>query len=130
LWSFGVVAEIFMFRFQKIFLNFRLSNLISISILITSTRWFLYFLFPKNIIILFIASSFHAFSFALLHTASIAYINENYKNKALAQQFYVGITFGLGALIGSLISGITYGNYLFLYASLIALVAFVISLDN
>jgi PPP family 3-phenylpropionic acid transporter len=128
LWSFGVIAEVFMFGFQKFIIKFQLSNLISFSILITSIRWLLYFLFPTNLTILFIASSFHAFSFALLHTASIAYINENYKNKALAQQFYVGIAFGLGALVGSFISGIIYGDNLFLYACLIALLAFFVSL--
>ena len=128
LWSFGVIAEVFMFGFQKFIIKFQLSNLISFSILITAIRWLLYFLFPTNLTILFIASSFHAFSFALLHTASIAYINENYKNKALSQQFYVGIAFGLGALIGSLISGIVYGDYLFLYAFFIALMAFFVSL--
>jgi PPP family 3-phenylpropionic acid transporter len=82
------------------------------------------YLFPDSTPVLYLSQSMHAFNFALLHTASIAYISGVYQNRQLAQQFYAGITFGLGAFVGSLLSGALYGGKLFLYAALITFAAF------
>jgi PPP family 3-phenylpropionic acid transporter len=77
---------------------------------------------------LFFAQSLHALSFALFHSAAISYLFHRYKNKTLVQQFFSGITYGLGGLMGALISGYIYQyypEYLFLVASFLALFAFV-----
>jgi PPP family 3-phenylpropionic acid transporter len=69
----------------------------------------------------------HAFSFALFHSAAIVYLFTLYKKRKLAQQFFLGITYGLGGFLGAVYSGYVYeyfGNYLFLSAALITLVAF------
>ncbi len=76
-------------------------KIIKISIIITSIRWLLLYLYPSNIYILFISQSLHAFSFALYHTAVITYIFSLYPQKRLAQQFVLGIGFGLGGAIGA-----------------------------
>jgi len=68
----------------------------------------------------------HAFSFALYYSATIAYLFHIYENKKLAQQFFGGISFGLGGFVGSILAGIFYGEYLFLYASFVAFIAFLI----
>ena len=72
----------------------------------------------------FASQSLHAFSFALYHTAVISYIFHLYSQKKLAQQFYLGISFGLGGSIGAMSAGYFYGEYLFLIESFLALIAF------
>lgn len=124
LWTFGVLVEIVMFRWQRFAMRWELLTLIRFSVLLGAVRWLMVHLFPDSTPVLYLAQSIHAFNFALLHTASIAYINAIYTNRQLAQQFYVGLTFGLGAFIGSLLSGSLYGENLFLYASLITFVAY------
>jgi len=76
--------------------------------------------------ITFAAQSLHAFGFALYHTASITLLHTLYHQKALAQQFFLGISYGLGGFIGSIIAGQAYGEYLFLVEALIATTAFLI----
>jgi PPP family 3-phenylpropionic acid transporter len=46
-----------------------------------------------------------------------------YSQKKLAQQFYLGIGFGLGGTIGSLLAGRYYGESLFLMEAFITFVA-------
>lgn len=127
LWSFGVIAEIFMLYFQGKLLRGNLLIIIMITTLATSFRWLLLFLFPQNLAILFFAQSIHALSFALFHSASISYLYHFYKHKSLAQQFFSGITYGLGGFMGALIAGYIYEwhpNILFLNASILSLLSY------
>lgn len=129
LWSFGVVCEILMLFFQGAILRrYSLRNLFKFALLITSIRWFLLFLFPSNLFVYAFTQSLHAISFALFHTISLNFIHQAYKNKHLAQQFYSGISYGLGSFIGSLFAGYIYGEYLFLGCSLVALLGFFVFL--
>ena len=123
LWTFGVVIEILMFNYQQRFLGMDLLFLIKLSVFLGGVRWLMVHAYPEVLWVAYAAQSLHAFSFALLHTASIAYINAHYHNRRLAQQFYAGLTFGLGAFVGSLLSGVVYGENLFLYAALITFAA-------
>lgn len=127
LWSFGVIVEVFMLFFQGKFLRNNLLLVLQVTILVTSFRWVLVFMFPQNLGILFFSQALHALSFALFHSASISYLFMHYRHKSLAQQFFSGITYGAGAFVGALYSGYVYEYYpqfLFLSASLIALIAF------
>jgi MFS transporter, PPP family, 3-phenylpropionic acid transporter len=127
LWSFGVLAEIFMLFFQGKLLKGNLLFILQITTFVSAIRWLLIFLFPQNIIILFFAQSLHALSFALFHSAAISYLFHLYKHKSLAQQFFSGITYGLGGFSGALLAGYIYEfypKYLFLSSSAIALMAF------
>ncbi|QOY54719.1 MFS transporter [Candidatus Sulfurimonas marisnigri] len=126
LWSFGVVAEIFMLFFQGKLLRNNLLLILQITTFATAIRWLLLFLFPQNLIVLFFAQAMHALSFALFHSAAISYLYYLYKHKSLAQQFFSGITYGAGAFMGALIAGYVYElypKYLFLSATFIALMA-------
>lgn len=128
LWSFGVFAEIVMLYSQGGILKNNLLFLLQLTTLVTAFRWFLVFLFPQNLYILYFSQSLHAFSFALFHSAAIAYLYEIYKHKALAQQFFSGIGYGLGGLSGAMLSGFIYERYpeyLFLSSAVIAFGAFV-----
>jgi len=127
LWSFGVLVEIVMLYFQGRFLKNNLLIILQITTFASAIRWFLVYLFPQNIVILFFAQSIHALSFALFHSAAISYLYHTYKHKALAQQFFSGITYGLGGFSGALLAGYIYELYpreLFLSSSLIALLSF------
>ena len=109
LWSFGVLAEIFMLFFQGRFLRNNLLLILQITTFVSAIRWFLFYLFAQNLVILFFAQSLHALSFALFHSAAISYLFHVYKHKALAQQFFSGITYGLGGFSGALLAGYIYG---------------------
>jgi PPP family 3-phenylpropionic acid transporter len=124
LWSFGVLCEIAMLYFQAPLLKNNLLFVIKLSIFLTAIRWFLLFLFPESLTISYITQSFHAFSFGLYHSAVIIYLYTLYSNKKLAQQFMLGVAYGLGGFVGAIVSGIVYGEYLFLYSSLLATLAF------
>jgi PPP family 3-phenylpropionic acid transporter len=129
LWAIGVTAEIVIFIFQHRFIkNFKPSFLLKISILLTSFRWFILYLFPGNLIMVAISQLIHAFSFAIFHTSALLYISKHYTNKTLAQQFYAGIAYGMSAFLGSILSGVLYGENLFLYESVIAFFGFLIML--
>ncbi|MEA3330553.1 MAG: MFS transporter [Campylobacterota bacterium] len=126
LWSFGVVVEVFMLFFQGRFLRGNLLLILQITTFASAIRWFLLFAFPQNLAVLFFAQSLHALSFALFHSAAISYLFYLYKHRSLAQQFFSGITYGLGGFVGALYAGYIYEfypNYLFLSATFIALMA-------
>lgn len=108
LWSFGVIAEIVMFYFQGPLLRRNLLKILQITAFITALRWLIIALFPDSTPLLFAAQSLHAFSFALFHSASIATLFHLYKARRLAQQFFFGISYGLGGFIGALGSGVLY----------------------
>ena len=124
LWTFGVICEIVMLYFQGPLLQRNLLTILKVATLITAFRWLLLYLLPSSIEITFLSQSLHAVSFALYHTAAITYVFSLYSQKRLAQQFFLGISFGLGGSIGAFIAGFIYGEYLFLFESIITLGAF------
>ncbi|SFV56122.1 Probable 3-phenylpropionic acid transporter [hydrothermal vent metagenome] len=126
MWSFGVFCEIFMLYFQAPLLQRNLLHILQFATLITSLRWLILYLFPDSVILTFSSQSLHAISFALYHTAAITYVFSLYTQKKLAQQFFLGIAFGLGGSVGAVLAGQLYGKYLFLTESLITLLAFFI----
>jgi len=121
LWSFAVICEIVMLYFQGPLLQRNLLNLLKFATFITALRWLLLYLFPSSLEMTFFAQSLHAISFALYHTAAITYIFSLYSQKRLAQQFFLGISYGLGGAVGSFLAGHVYGDSLFLVESLITL---------
>lgn len=124
LWSFGVFCEIFMLYFQGPLLQRNLLNILQFATLVTALRWLLLYLYPESLGITFISQSMHAISFALYHTAAITYVFSIYSQKKLAQQFFLGIAFGLGGSVGAVLAGEIYGQYLFLVESIITFLAF------
>jgi len=126
LWSFGVIAEIVMFYFQGPLLKGNLLRILQITAFITAIRWLIVALFPDSTPLLFASQVLHAFSFALFHSASIATLFHLYKMRRLSQQFFFGISYGLGGFIGALGSGVLYQYapaYLFVGGAVAALAA-------
>ena len=128
MWSFGVLCEIFMLYFQGPLLQRNLLNILQFATLVTAVRWFILYLYPESALITFATQSLHAVSFALYHTAAITYVFSLYTQKKLAQQFFLGIAFGLGGSVGAILSGKIYGEYLFLVESFITFCAFLVLL--
>lgn len=124
LWSFGVLCEIVMLYFQGPLLQRNLLTILKAATFITALRWLILYLFPDSLPLTFASQSLHAVSFALYHTAAISYVFTLYTQKKLAQQFFLGIAFGLGGSAGALLAGQIYGESMFLIESLIALSAF------
>jgi len=126
LWSFGVLAEIIMLYFQGKLLSKNLLSILQFSLFLTTIRWFLVFLYPQNLSILFFSQAIHAFSFALFHSSAIVYLFGLYKHRSLAQQFFLGITYGFGGFLGALLAGYVYEHtpeYLFLSSSFLTLLS-------
>lgn len=124
LWSFGVIAEIIMFYFQGPLLRGNLPKILQITAFITVFRWLIIAAFPNNTMLLFAAQSLHAFSFALFHSTSISILFHLYKARRLAQQFFFGISYGLGGFIGAIGAGALYQYtpaYLFVGGAVAAL---------
>lgn len=124
LWSFGVIAEILMFYFQGPLLRGNLVRLLQITAFITALRWMIVALFPDSIPLLFASQSLHAFSFALFHTTAITILFELYSARRLAQQFFFGISYGLGGFIGAIGAGALYQytpSFLFIGGAVTAL---------
>ena len=126
MWSFGVICEIVMLYFQGPLLQRNLLTILKFATLVTSLRWLLLYLYPDSATITFASQSLHAISFALYHTAAITYVFSLYTQKKLAQQFFLGIAFGLGGSVGAVLSGKIYGEYLFLIEAGITFAAFIV----
>ncbi len=128
MWSFGVLCEIFMLYFQGPLLQRNLLNILQFATIVTALRWLILYVYPDSVAITFASQSLHAISFALYHTAAITYVFSLYTQKKLAQQFFLGIAFGLGGSVGAVLSGQIYGEYLFLVESFITFMAFLVLL--
>lgn len=126
LWSFAVICEILMLYFQGPLLQKNLLTILKLATLITAFRWLLLYLYPSSLELTFFSQSLHAIGFALYHTAAITYVFSLYTQKRLAQQFFLGISFGLGGGVGSFVAGYLYdfkSEYLFLVEAVITLAA-------
>jgi len=127
LWIFGVVCEIVMLIFQgPLLAKFDLITLLLISTLSAVIRWLIVALYPTNLALIMLSQATHALSFALYYTAAIAYVYRLYTQKRLAQQFFLGISFGLGGALGAIVSGVVYKispSGLFIFESFIALLS-------
>lgn len=121
MWSFGVLCEIVMLYFQGPLLQRNLLRILQFAMLAGALRWLILWAYPDSLTLTFASQSLHAVSFALYHTAAITYVYSIYTQKKLAQQFFLGIAFGLGGSVGALLSGKLYGENLFLYEALITL---------
>ena len=126
MWSFGVICEIVMLYFQGPLLQRNLLNILQFATLVTALRWMMLYLFPDSVTLTFASQSLHAISFALYHTAAITYVFSLYTQKKLAQQFFLGIAFGLGGSVGAVLSGQIYGEKMFLIEAIITFMAFVV----
>jgi PPP family 3-phenylpropionic acid transporter len=126
LWSFGVLCEIVLFYYQGPLLKRNLLSLLKFAISTAALRWALLYFFPDSLWMAYASQSLHAFSFALYYTAVISYVYNLYTQKKLAQQFLLGLTFGLGGSVGAVVAGRIYdydSSLLFGFEAMMALLS-------
>jgi PPP family 3-phenylpropionic acid transporter len=126
LWSFGVLCEIVLFYYQGPLLKRNLLSLLKFAISTAVLRWALLYFFPDSLWMAYASQSLHAFSFALYYTAVISYVYNLYTQKKLAQQFLLGLTFGLGGSVGAVVAGRIYdydSSLLFGFEAMMALLS-------
>ena len=100
----------FLFFFMKIsswIPKYGLQNLFVISFAFAVIRWLLISFFADNVIIVIIATLFHAVTYGMYHAVSISLIHEYFTGdlQGRGQAMYSSISFGLGGSIGSFYSG-------------------------
>jgi len=135
IWSLGVIAEILIFmKISSWIPKYGLQNLFIISFIFAIARWLLISFFADNIILVVIATLFHAITYGMYHAVSISLIHEYFTGElqGRGQALYSSVSFGLGGSIGSFYSGYLWesagGSTVFLYASLFAFLGFIVSL--
>ena len=135
IWSLGVIAEILIFiKISSWIPKYGLQNLFIVSFLFASSRWLLISFFPESVIIVTLATLFHAITYGMYHAVSISLIHEYFTEElqGRGQALYSSISFGLGGSIGSIYSGYFWeslgGSTVYLYASLFAFLGLIVSL--
>ncbi len=108
LWSLGVVAEIILFLLMKnVLRRYSLRNILLTSLVFSVLRWLMIGAFVDNLFLLMTAQLLHAATFGGTHIAAIhlvqRYFHEQHQSKG--QGLYHSMSFGLGGMLGSLVSG-------------------------
>jgi PPP family 3-phenylpropionic acid transporter len=106
-WVVGVVVEIVFFYTQgRLFRRYGAFALLNAAFLLAALRFFLIAEFAHWWLLLFIAQTLHAASFAVHHSASILTVQQWFPGAAAArgQALYVSIGYGVGGTAGSLIA--------------------------
>ncbi|MBU3723895.1 MAG: MFS transporter [Burkholderiaceae bacterium] len=108
LWTLGVVAEIFMFRFQhRLFDRFSVGQCWVASYAVTAIRFLMIAFSGGSLWVLIAAQLLHAVTFGVHHSASMALIREWFPAQAQArgQAFYTMASYGLGGSLGGIAAG-------------------------
>lgn len=108
LWSLGVIAEIVLFLFMKGLLKrYSLRSILLCSIAFAAIRWLLIGAYVDVLWILLMAQLLHAASFGGVHIAAIHFVQRYFdrQHQSKGQALYHSLSFGLGGMIGSLLSG-------------------------
>ncbi|QSX35433.1 MFS transporter [Shewanella avicenniae] len=129
----GAVAEIFMFMLvPRLLKQFNLKLLLMFSMAMTAIRWCLVATMPDYLPALISSQILHAFTFGLVHAASIQFVHRNFSKEhaSKGQALYASMSFGLGGALGNWISGHIWGDgsgaaYVWLFSALCSIAAMV-----
>jgi len=133
-WSLGAAAEIVVFIFMRRLLKFMsLRVILLISCFLAGVRWLLIAWAAEDMSLLIFAQVLHAATFGTAHVAAMhlvqGYFSEHHQGKG--QALYSSLSFGLGGVLGGLYSGYgwdVYGaNWVFTFAALLSVLAFIIA---
>jgi PPP family 3-phenylpropionic acid transporter len=109
----GVLAEIVIFFYSsRLIRQYGIRVLLVVSILLTVIRWLLLAFGVEYVSLLIISQLLHAFTFGLVHAASIHFIHRhfNVSHRSTGQALYASVSFGVGGALGTWISGIIWGD--------------------
>ncbi len=133
-WALGVIAEVALFAvMHRLLAAYSLLSLLKVSLLLTSIRWLLTGMIAENVYILFIMQLLHAVSFAALHAIAMEWLRLRFPRslQGQAQALYSASAYGVGGVLGALISGYVWGFWqegLFYMAAVTAFIAFLLTL--
>ncbi len=111
LWVLGVLAEIVLFfMVYKLLSRFGARRLLGMAMLLTAIRWWLIAMYAENLPVLLAAQLLHAASYGLFHASAICMVDKYFSGalQGRGMAIYASISFGLGASLGSLVSGYTW----------------------
>ncbi len=133
-WSIGVVLEIAVFTFSAwIFRRWSAAGVLLTSLAAASVRWAMVAVWPDNTVLMALAQTLHALSFAAFFAASMQFLVMFFPGRmnGHAQGVFYGFSSGIGGVAGALVSGQVWrlggGESAFFVASAVALVATVIA---
>jgi PPP family 3-phenylpropionic acid transporter len=109
----GVLAEIVIFFYSsRLIRQYGIRVLLVVSILLTAIRWLLLAFGVEQVSLLIISQLLHAFTFGLVHAASIHFIHRhfNVSHRSTGQALYASVSFGVGGALGTWISGMIWGD--------------------
>jgi PPP family 3-phenylpropionic acid transporter len=109
----GVLAEIVIFFYSsRLIRQYGIRVLLVVSLLLTSVRWLLLAFGVEHVSLLIVSQLLHAFTFGLVHAASIHFIHRhfNVSHRSTGQALYASVSFGVGGALGTWISGMIWGD--------------------
>lgn len=111
--AFGVLAEILMFMLAPRLLGrFGVNRLLIISLGFTGVRWLLMAYCVDNFLLLGVSQLLHAFTFGLVHAASIQFVHGYFdiSHRSKGQALYASLSFGVGGALGTWLCGMIWGD--------------------
>lgn len=131
LWAFGVVCEIAIFLvLSRLLARFDERTVLLVSALLAALRWILIGWFPGHLGVLVFAQSLHAASFGAFHAIAMQLVHRFFTghHQHRGQALYGSVTFGVGGIVGSFVSGYAWSELgpmtTFIGAAAIALMSF------
>ncbi|GIU46340.1 MFS transporter [Shewanella colwelliana] len=109
----GVLAEILMFMIApKLLGRFGVRPLLLVSLTMTALRWLIMGLWVDNPFALGISQLLHAFTFGLVHAASIQFVHQRFdiRHRSKGQALYASLSFGVGGALGTWLCGVIWGD--------------------
>jgi PPP family 3-phenylpropionic acid transporter len=131
-WAAAAASELIIFFFASAILSrFSLPNLFRICLLLAALRWF-WIYEAKSYLWLTLSQGMHAFTFGLFHITSLKLIHSIFPEgfRSIGQALLSSMGWGLGTVLGVLISGYLweeYGAATYVFSSGIALAGFLVS---
>ncbi|BAJ02866.1 MFS transporter [Shewanella violacea] len=109
----GVLAEILMFMIApKLLSRFGVKRLLVASLGFTGIRWLLMAYLVDSFIWLGVSQLLHAFTFGLVHAASIQFVHSRFdaNHRSKGQALYASLSFGVGGALGTWLCGMIWGD--------------------
>ena len=133
LWGLGVAVEVLVFIWMhKLLGRYSIRQIMLVSLLLSSLRWFLIGYFSDNLLLLLIAQTLHAASFGSFHAVAVEYIRRHFVggHQGQGMAVYSGLSFGGGSAIGAMVSGLVWQlspQHTFATAGVVCIFAYIIA---
>jgi PPP family 3-phenylpropionic acid transporter len=134
LWGLGVAVEVLVFIWMhKLLARYSIRQIMLVSLLLSSLRWFLIGYFSDNLLLLLIAQTLHAASFGSFHAVAVEYVRRQFVggHQGQGMAVYSGLSFGGGSAIGAMVSGLAWQlspEHTFAAAGVVCIFAYIIAL--